>query len=137
MIVLFSIDFQPGYLVLKNFCDISKESFITKEMSYLNPMVMKTRFPHIVEKVFVHMDKNNLINCRQVAKPWQNYIDNKLFLWNKIVDEQGSNKAFQIACKNGFSKFVEMVLKKPTNYNIDLNAQCPVVRSNKVPNPIN
>ena len=100
-------------------------------------MVMQPRFPHIVDKIFIHLEKNSLKSCRQVAKSWRNYIDNGSFFWNKIIDEQGSNKAFQIACKNGFSKFVEMVLKKPTNYNIDLNAQCPVVRSNKVPNPIN
>ena len=71
------------------------------KISPLNPMVFYPRFPHIPEKIFGLLDKKSLKHCREVAKSWQNCIDNRNLLWNKIAEDEGSNEAFQFACKNG------------------------------------
>ena len=92
------------------------------ETSPLNLMVIHPRFPHIVEKVFAFFDKSTLKICRKVAKPWQNYIDNRNLLWNMIVEEQGPNKAFQTASKNGNSKVVEVLIQNSKKFNLDLNS---------------
>ena len=93
------------------------------ETSPLNPMVFYPRFPHIVKKIFKFLDMESLKNSRNVAKPWQEYIDNQNFLWNKIANTLGANEAFQLACKNGHLKMVNMLMQKPSKFDIELNAK--------------
>ena len=93
------------------------------KMPPLNPMVFYPRFQHITEQIFEKLDGNSLKNCRKVSKSWQECIDNRNILWNKIVEKEDGNKTFQLACKNGHSKMVEMLIKKPAKFNIDLNAK--------------
>ena len=89
----------------------------------LNPMVFYPRFQHITEQIFEKLDSKSLKNCRKVSKSWQECIDNQNILWNQIVEKEGGNKTFQLACKNGHSKMVEMLIKKPAKFKIDLNAK--------------
>ena len=92
-------------------------------MPTLNPMIFLPRFPHIAEQIFACMEDKSLKNSRQVSKSWLNYVDNQNFLWNKIVQKEGGNKAFQKACENGHLKMVEMLIQKSTKFNIDFNAK--------------
>jgi len=47
--------------------------------AYLNPMIFHQRFIHITEHIFKKMDDKSLKNCREVAKVFQNFIDNQNF----------------------------------------------------------
>ena len=85
-------------------------------------MVFYPRFPHIAEQIFKHLDKKSLINYREVTKSWQECIDNSNLLWIEIVKEIGGNEAFQLACRKGHSKMVEMLIQNPVKFNIELNA---------------
>ena len=78
----------------------------------LNPMVFYPRFKHIVEKIFANLDSKSLSNCREIAKSWQECIDNKNLLWLAIVNKIGSNEAFQRACKTGHLKLFVMLFQK-------------------------
>ena len=69
------------------------------------------------------MDIKSLKNCREVSKPRQNHIDISNLLWIKIVNKLGGIEAFQLACKNGHSKLVQMILQNPSKFDIDVNAQ--------------
>ena len=103
--------------------DCSEEDSKLK-MTVLNPMVFQQKFPHIVEKVFDHLDQKNLKNCRIIDKSWQNFIDTKNILWQKIVIDIGPNKAFQMACKIGHIKMTEMLIQKHSKFHVDYNAHC-------------
>ena len=80
----------------------------------LNPMVFHQGFQHITEQIFEKMDEKNLKNCREVAKSWQNCIDNQNILWIKMAKKNGGTKSFQLACKNGHFKMAKMVIQKAT-----------------------
>ena len=45
-----------------------------------------TIFPHIIQQIFEQLDNKSLANCREVAKSWQEYIDNKNLSWIRIVN---------------------------------------------------
>ena len=36
-----------------------------------------TRFAHIAEQIFQQLDDKSLTNCREVAKSWQKFIDDR------------------------------------------------------------
>ena len=93
------------------------------KMPLLNPMVFFPRFPHITDQIIDKLEKNSLKNCREVSKPWQNYVDHRNLLWNKIVEEKGGQTAFRLACENGHIKMAEMLLQNPAKFIIDLNAK--------------
>ena len=88
----------------------------------LNPLIFHSRFQHITEQIFDHLDKKSLKRCRTVAKSWQNCIDNRNILWKKIANAQNSNKVFRRACKKGHLKIFEMLIQKPLDFNINFNA---------------
>ena len=89
----------------------------------INPMVFDPRFPHIVENILEQLDKESLKNCRQVSKKWQNYIDKSNFLWITIVNDKGPKQAFRAACINGHLKMVQMLLKEPNRFHINVNSK--------------
>ena len=89
----------------------------------LNPMVFYPGFLHIAEQIFKHLDKKSLSNCREVAKLWQECIDDRNPLWNRLVENKNYNEAFQWSCKNGLSNISKMLLKKSTEFKIELNAK--------------
>ena len=83
-------------------------------------MLFNARFQHITEKILKKIGMKTLKNHRQVSKAWQNFIDNQNILWNKIVKKECGNETFQLACKNGHSKIVSMLIQNPAKFNIDL-----------------
>ena len=101
-------------------CVFSKKTCSLEE-SCLNPMIFYPRFPHIAEQIFEQLDGKSLKNCREVAKLWQECIDDKNLLLIKIVEDIGGNKAFQLARKKGPLKMVEMLIQNAAKFNIDLN----------------
>ena len=86
--------------------DSTKEAKSDLKAQPLNPMIFYTRFSHITEQIFAHLDKKSLSNCREVAKSWQESIDNRNILWLAVVNKIGAEEAFQLACKSGHSKMV-------------------------------
>ena len=103
--------------------DGAGKKWVKIEIQPLNPMVFYPGFPHIAEKIFDQLDRGSLGSCRELSKLWLEGIDNRNLLWSEIVKEEGSNKAFQFACKNGNAKMLEMLFQKPTEFKIDFNAK--------------
>ena len=93
------------------------------EVPPLNPMVFCPRFLHIAEQIFEHLDNKSLKNCREVAKSWQECIDDRNILWIRIVEAKGGNAAFQSACRNGHSKIAEMLMQNSAEFHIYLNVK--------------
>ena len=91
--------------------------------THLNPMVFYPRFQHVTEQIFEHLDKQSLKNCRLVSKSWQESIDYKNILWNEVFENKVCSKAFQSSCKNGCTKIAKFLMKKPIEFNIELNAK--------------
>ena len=85
----------------------------------LNPMVFHQGFQHISEQIFEKMDNKSLKNCREVAKSWQNCIDNRNILWNKIAKKNGSTKSFQLACQNGHHKLANVLIQNANKFKIE------------------
>ena len=92
------------------------------KMPILNPMAFYPRFPHIAEQIFEKIKKESLKICRLLSKSWLQYIDNQNLLWNKMIENEDSNKVFQSACKNGHSKMAAFLIEKSDELKIDLNA---------------
>ena len=44
------------------------------------------RFPHLPEQIFQKLDPESLFKCREVAKSWQEVIDEKTYLWLCIMN---------------------------------------------------
>ena len=90
----------------------------------LNPMVFYPRFEHIVEKVFAKLDNKSLSNCREIAKSWQECIDNANFRWIENVnipiilkdkeDIFGHNKMtyLHLAARYGHVKIFQEIFEK-------------------------
>ena len=55
------------------------------DIPILNPLEFYPRFLHVAEQIFEQLDKKSLKNCREVAKSWQQCIDNKNLSWNQII----------------------------------------------------
>ena len=70
-------------------------------------------------------------NCREVSKGWKNCIENNKILWNTIIETKSCSEAFQLACKNGLSKLLEILLQKSNELEIDYNAKT-IYKSSKV-----
>ena len=44
------------------------------------------RFPQIAEQIFEQLDNKSLTNCREVAKSWQEFVDDRNMSWVRIVN---------------------------------------------------
>ena len=99
------------------------------QLPALNPLSFYLGFKHISEQIFKKLDVKSLEYCREVSKVWKNCIDNNKILWNTIIEIKGCNEAFQLACKNGLSKLLEMLLQKSYELEIDYNAKTPFILS--------
>ena len=44
------------------------------------------KFPHLSLKIFQKLDCERLLDCREVARSWQNTIDGKNYPWLRIVN---------------------------------------------------
>ena len=89
----------------------------------LNPMTFYPRFPLVGEQIFWHLDEKTLAKCREVSTLWLNCIDEKSIFWLKIFRKSDCNEIFQKACKNGCSKAIEILMKKPTEFKIEWNKE--------------
>ena len=77
------------------------------------------RMSHVADQIFEHLDNKTLVNCKEVSKPWQIYIEKKNFSWIRIVDiprvEIGEflikNAVLHIAAETGQSKIFKMILE--------------------------
>ena len=87
----------------------------------LNPMVFYARFPHISEKIFESLNAKSLENCREVSKSWQECIDSKNILWNKIARNEDANEVFKFICEKGNLKMARYLIQKSDEFKIDLN----------------
>ena len=44
--------------------------------------------PHVTKKIFQCLDKQSLLNFRQVSLAWKNYVDNPTFWFKKLPDDK-------------------------------------------------
>ena len=109
--------------IVKRQLTIIMEEQKPMNMPTLDPMVFHQRFSLITEQIFEKMDENSLKNCRKVAKSWQNCIDNRNILWNKIAEKNGGNASFLLACQKGHFKMAKMLIQKSDEFKIDVNAK--------------
>ena len=42
-------------------------------------------FPHIAEEIFQQLDDKSLTNCREVARSWSVFIDDRNLSWIRII----------------------------------------------------
>ena len=92
----------------------------------MDPIAFYPGFPHITELIFQNVGMDSLKSCRLVSKSWLEYIDNQNLLWDKVIDVQNANQAFQSACNDGFPNMVKFLIKKSTDFKIDLNYRSEV-----------
>ena len=78
-------------------------------------------FPQIAQQIFEQLDSKNLVNCREVAKSWQEHIDNKKLNWIQIVEIptvlQYEDTYLHVAAKTGQTEMFEMILENEEKKN--------------------
>ena len=52
------------------------------------------RFPHVTEKIFGQLDNPSLVLCQTVSRPWNNYLNDQKFLYERIMTEMAKSKPF-------------------------------------------
>ena len=57
-----------------------------EKVRQINLLDFFQRFDHITKQIFMQLDKKSLVNCREVSKSWQKYIDDKNFPWIQIIN---------------------------------------------------
>ena len=50
------------------------------------------RFPHVSEKIFDQLDNPSLALCKMVSRPWNNYLNDQKFLYERIMTEMAKYK---------------------------------------------
>ena len=88
------------------------------------------RFPHLAKNTFQKLDNESLAKSREVENFWQNFIDEKKYLWLRIVNIptilQNGNTYMHLAAQFGQTDMFEMILSEEDNKN-------PKNRYNKTP----
>ena len=73
------------------------------------------RFPHLAEKIFEKLTNEGLAKSREVERLWQKFIDEKNYLWLRIVNIptilQEGNSYMHLAARYGQMDMFEMILK--------------------------
>ena len=46
------------------------------------------RYPHLPEQIFQKLDNESLFKSREIARSWQNIIDERNYPWLRIVNIQ-------------------------------------------------
>jgi len=72
-----------------------------------------TRFAHIAHQIFEQLDNKSLVNCREVVKTWQRYIDDKNLVWKRIVNIptvlKDENTYLHVAARTGQILMFEII----------------------------
>ena len=78
-------------------------------------------YPQIIQQIFEQLDSKNLVNCREVAKSWQDHIDNQNLTWIRIVEIptvlQHEDTYLHVAAKTGQTEIFEMILEEEESKN--------------------
>ena len=65
----------------------------TKNLTGIDEIV--SRFPHLSQAIFNHLDNISLTNCRKVSEDWKNVIDQEKFSWlRRIQSYRGAFEPF-------------------------------------------
>ena len=79
------------------------------------------RFPHLAEKIFQKLTNEGLAKSREVERLWQKFIDEKNYLWLRIVNIptilQEGNSYMHLAARYGQMDMFEMILCEEDNKN--------------------
>ena len=59
------------------------------------------RFPHVTEKIFDQLDNPSLAMCKTVSRPWNNYLNDQKFLYERIMTELAKYKPIGESKKHG------------------------------------
>ena len=59
------------------------------------------RFPHVTEKIFDQLDNRSLALCKTVSRPWNNYLNDQKFLYERIMTEMAKYKPIGESKKHG------------------------------------
>ena len=77
--------------------------------------VLTLRIPHVAEQIFEQLDTKSLTNCREVAKSWRNFIDNKNFPWLQIINIpsvlKNGDTILHVAARIGHTEILEVTLE--------------------------
>ena len=46
------------------------------------------RFPHLNELLFIELDNESLVTCKEVDKTWNKFIDGQKLLWIRMIEKQ-------------------------------------------------
>ena len=44
------------------------------------------RFPHLLEKMFLKLNNQSLLKCRELARSWKNIIDGRKYPWLRLMN---------------------------------------------------
>ena len=71
------------------------------------------RFHYVGQQIFEQLDNKSLVKCREVARSWQQFIDNKKLSWIRIIKKylEGTEEhnLLQIAAKTGQAEVFEII----------------------------
>ena len=85
------------------------------EETFLNPMVFSPRFCHITDQIFKQLDSKSLKNCKEVAKSWQEVINNKNLSWIQIINipkiPQNGDTILHVCARTGQTEMFEKMLE--------------------------
>ena len=88
--------------------------------------IVISRFPHIAEQTFAHLDTNALKNFREVAKSPQKFIDAKNLSWIRICNIPTTlhhgESYLHLAAKSGQLNIIENILENE-QFNKEVNAK--------------
>jgi len=79
------------------------------------------RFPHIVEEILTKLDNSSLSNCRLVNKALLEFINQRNYVWIRIVNIptvlKNGNSYLHVAAKSGQTQMFEIIANERANKN--------------------
>jgi hypothetical protein len=84
------------------------------------------KFPHLPEQIFQKVDNSSLFKCREVARLWQNIIDERNYPWLRIVNIPKTifkkrHKYLHLAAETGQIQAFKTAFNQEKNSNITNN----------------
>ena len=84
-------DNSPGSSALPKIVRLDKKMSLQMTSSQYCQDLVLTRdvtMPHVTKKIFQCLDKQSLLNFRQVSQAWKNYVNNPSFWFKKLADDK-------------------------------------------------